>query len=71
MSKDKEAIAIEKVVAQQVGSGVKEIIISKTDWDLFGLHLQEVVNFVRYDLLDPPERSGRNKLIIAIKKVKA
>lgn len=70
-AKHTETEAVDDVVAQQEGAGVKEIIVPKADWDLCGLWLQEAINYARYDLLEPPEPIGRSKLVIAIKRARA
>jgi hypothetical protein len=68
--KDPEAVAVSDV-AEQVCARSKEIIVSAASWKLCSLHLQEAVNFATYDLIEPPEKGGRGKLIIARKRVRS
>lgn len=55
-------------VTEQDAAKANEIEVSKQDWKQWGLSLQEAVNYVRYDLVEPPEPGKRGTLVIARKR---
>jgi len=65
---DKECAEAEADIAEQDRAKAKEIEVSKKAFDKYPTELQSAVNFVRYELVEPPVPGKRGKLVIAVKK---
>ena len=65
---DPECLEAEADIAKQDAAKAKEIEVSKKAFDKYPNEMQSAVNFVRYELVEPPEPGRRGKLIIARKK---